>query len=201
MSDETSNEQDERDILDAGGTATERRRQGGFGPAGALGMPVEKSAAFGDAIRRLWKLLSTERLRLVVVLVMTLVSVGLVVVGPRLLGQATDVIFSGIVGGEGIDFGDLHRKLLLVAGLYVVSWALSYGQGYILAGVLQRSMYSLRRQVEEKLHRLPLRYVDAQPRGDLLSRVTNDIDNLSQSLQQTISQILVSILMLVGVVV
>ena len=164
-------------------------------------MPVEKSAAFGDALRRLWKLLSTERARLVAVLVMTLVSVSLVVVGPKLLGEATDVIFRGIVGGGGIDFDELHRKLLLVAGLYLASWALSYGQAYILAGVLQRSMYSLRRQVEEKLHRLPLRYVDAQPRGDLLSRVTNDIDNLSQSLQQTISQILVSILTLIGVVV
>lgn len=192
---------DEREILDAGGTATERRRQGGFGPAGALGMPVEKSAAFGDALRRLWKLLSTERLRLVAVLAMTLVSVGLVVVGPKLLGEATDVIFRGVVGGGGIEFDELHRKLLLVAGLYLASWALSYAQAYILAGVLQRSMYSLRRQVEEKLHRLPLRYVDAQPRGDLLSRVTNDIDNLSQSLQQTISQILVSILTLIGVVV
>ena len=192
---------EEREILDAGGTATERRQQGGFGPAGAIGMPVEKSAAFGDALRRLWKLLSTERARLVAVLVMTLVSVSLVVVGPKLLGEATDVIFRGIVGGGGIDFDELHRKLLLVAGLYLASWALSYGQAYILAGVLQRSMYSLRRQVEEKLHRLPLRYVDAQPRGDLLSRVTNDIDNLSQSLQQTISQILVSILTLIGVVV
>lgn len=192
---------EEREILDAGGTATERRRQGGFGPAGALGMPVEKSAAFGDALRRLWKLLSTERLRLVVVLVMTLVSVGLVVVGPKLLGEATDVIFRGVVDEGGIDFDELHRKLLLVAGLYLASWALSYAQAYILAGVLQRSMYSLRRQVEEKLHRLPLRYVDAQPRGDLLSRVTNDIDNLSQSLQQTISQILVSVLTLIGVVV
>ena len=192
---------EEREILDAGGTATERRRQGGFGPGGSLGMPVEKSADFGDALRRLWKLLSTERARLVAVVVLTFVSVAMVVIGPKLLGEATDVIFRGIVGGEGIDFDELHRKLLLVAGLYLASWALSYGQAYILAGVVQRSMYSLRDQVERKLNRLPLRYVDAQPRGDLLSRVTNDIDNLSQSLQQTISQILVSTLTLIGVVV
>lgn len=192
---------EEREILDAGGTATERRRQGGFGPGGNLGMPVEKSADFGDALRRLWKLLSTERLRLVAVFVLTFVSVALVVVGPKLLGEATDVIFRGVIGGQGIDYDELHRKLLLVAALYLASWALSYAQAYILAGVLQRSMYSLRDQVERKLNRLPLRYVDAQPRGDLLSRVTNDIDNLSQSLQQTISQILVSALTLIGVVV
>ncbi len=192
---------EEREILEAGGTATERRRQGGFGPGGGLGMPVEKSADFGDALRRLWKLLSTERFRLVVVLLLTFVSVGLVVVGPKLLGEATDVIFRGVIGGGGIDYDELHRKLLLVAALYLAAWGLSYGQAYILAGVVQRSMYSLRDQVERKLNRLPLRYVDAQPRGDLLSRVTNDIDNLSQSLQQTISQILVATLTLIGVVV
>ncbi|WP_436795819.1 ABC transporter ATP-binding protein [Actinospongicola halichondriae] len=192
---------EDREILDAGGTAVERRRQGGFGPGGAVGMPVEKSADFGSALRRLWKLLSTERVRLVAVLALTFVSVALVVVGPKLLGQATDVIFRGVIGGGGIDYGDLHRKLLLVAALYLASWGLSYMQAYILAGVVQRSMYTLRDSVERKLNRLPLRYVDAQPRGDLLSRVTNDIDNLSQSLQQTISQILVSTLTLIGVVV
>lgn len=192
---------EEREILDAGGTAVERRRQGGFGPGGGVGMPVEKSADFGNALRRLWKLLSTERVRLVGVLLLTFFSVALVVVGPKLLGEATDVIFRGVIGGGGIDYDALHRKLLLVAGLYVVSWGLSYLQAYILAGVVQRSMYTLRDSVEQKLNRLPLRYVDAQPRGDLLSRVTNDIDNLSQSLQQTISQILVSTLTLIGVIV
>lgn len=192
---------EEREILDAGGTAVERRRQGGFGPGGGVGMPVEKSADFGNALRRLWKLLSTERVRLVGVLLLTFFSVALVVVGPKLLGEATDVIFRGVIGGGGIDYDDLHRKLLLVAGLYVISWGLSYLQAYILAGVVQRSMYTLRDSVEQKLNRLPLRYVDAQPRGDLLSRVTNDIDNLSQSLQQTISQILVSTLTLIGVIV
>ena len=188
---------DERELMAAAGPPTERRR--GFGPS--LGMPSEKSEDFGRTLRRLWALLTTERSRLVLVFVLTLVSVVLVVIGPRLLGDATDVIFTGLVTGTGIDFDELHRKLLLVAALYLASLVLQYGQAYILAGVVQRSMQALRTSVEDKLNRLPLSYVDRQPRGDLLSRVTNDIDNLAQSLQQTISQILVSTLTLVGVVV
>ena len=186
---------DERDILDAGGTPQERR-QGHWG----VGVPTERSDDFGRTLRRLWGILSTERLRLVVVLVLTLASVAMVVVGPKLLGEATDVIFRGVVTEAGIDFDELHRKLLFVGALYVASLVLSYMQAYILAGVVQRSMHALREAVETKLNRLPLHYVDRQPRGDLLSRVTNDIDNLAQSLQQTISQILVSSLTLVGVV-
>ena len=189
---------EEREILDAGGTATERRR-GSFGAT--IGMPTERSDDFGQTLRRLWTLLSTERLRLVVVLVLTLVSVSMIVVGPKLLGEATDVIFRGVIGDGGIDFAALHRQLLLVGALYLASLVLSYVQAYILAGVVQRSMHTLREAVEDKLNRLPLHYVDSQPRGDLLSRVTNDIDNLAQSLQQTISQILVSTLTLIGVVV
>ena len=90
---------------------------------------------------------------------------------------------------------------MLAAGLYAAAWVLAYGQAYILAGVVQRTMYALRQSVEDKLNRLPLSYVDRQSRGDLLSRVTNDIDNLAQSLQQTVSQILTSLLTLVGVTV
>ena len=204
MSDATTNGRkgttdEEREILDAGGTATERRRSGGFGAG--VGLPTERSEDFGQTLRRLWTLLSSERGRLVVVLLLTVLSVVLVVIGPKLLGEATDVIFTGVVGDGGIDFDALQRKLLLVAGLYALAWLFSYVQAYILAGVIQRSMYALRESVEHKLHRLPLRYVDSRPRGDLLSRVTNDIDNLAQSLQQTISQILTSTLTIVGVVV
>jgi ATP-binding cassette subfamily B protein len=134
-----------------------------------------------------------------VVFVLTVASVALVVIGPRLLGQATDIIVSGVVG-DGIDFDELHRKLFLVGGIYVASWVLGYSQAYVLAGVVQRSMFELRESVERKINRLPLSYIDRQARGDLLSRVTNDIDNLSQSLQQTTSQILVSLLTLIGVI-
>ena len=188
----------ERKILNAAGPPAQRR-QGGFGSA--IGMPTERSDDFGTTLRRLWELLARERSKLIAVLVLTLGSVTLVVIGPRLLGDATDIIVSGVIGSEGIDFRELHRMLGFVVGLYLVSWALSYMQAYILAGVVQRSMYALRASIEEKLNRVPLRYVDSQPRGDLLSRVTNDIDNLAQSLQQTVSQILTSTLTMLGVIV
>ncbi len=188
---------EEREILAVAG-APSQRRQGGFGSA--IGMPTERSDDFGSALRRLWDLLGGERPRLVAVLGLTLSSVTLVVLGPRLLGKATDVIVSGLITRD-MDYRELHRKLAFVVGLYLTSWALSYMQAYILAGVVQRSMYALRESIEAKLNRLPLSYVDGQPRGDLLSRVTNDIDNLAQSLQQTVSQILTSTLTMIGVIV
>ena len=189
---------EDRKIIAVAGNAA-NRSSGRFGAS--VGMPTERSNDFGAALRRLGELLAGERLRLIGVLILSLSSVTLVVLGPRLLGQATDIIVRGVVGGSGIDFGDLHRKLWFILGIYTGSWALSHVQAFILAGVVQRSMYALRAQVEQKLNRLPLRYVDSQPRGDLLSRVTNDIDNLAQSLQQTMSQILTSTLLLIGVAV
>ena len=186
---------DDHEVLTTTGRAA---RRGAFGPGGAAGIPTERSKDFGVSVRRLGTILGTETPRLVGVGVLTVASVSLVVVGPRLLGQATDIIVSG-VEGDGIDFDALHRKLFLVAAIYLASWALAYSQAYILAGVLQRSMFAVRESVEHKINRLPLSYIDRQARGDLLSRVTNDIDNLSQSLQQTTSQILTSLLTLLGV--
>lgn len=190
-------ETDEQELISTARAGAERRQQ----RFGSFGMPDEKSDDFGRTLRRLGELLGRERRLLVVVLALTVASVVLVVVGPLLLGRATDVIVAGVTGDEGIDFADLHRRLVVVAALYIAAWALSYAQAYLLAGVVQRSMYSLREAIEEKLNRLPLRYVDGEARGDLLSRVTNDIDNLAQSLQQTVSQIITSTLTLVGVAV
>jgi ATP-binding cassette subfamily B multidrug efflux pump len=187
---------DERELIATTGNAA---RRGSFGPGGGLGMPTERSDDFGNTLRRLGEILGKERKKMFFVFVLTVTSVTLIVLGPRLLGQATDIIVQGLQSPDGIDFGALHRKLILVAALYGTSWALAYSQAYILAGVVQRSMYKLRESVEAKLNSLPLSYVDGQPRGDLLSRVTNDIDNLAQSLQQTISQILTSLLTLIGV--
>lgn len=180
-------------------TGNEARRSS-FGPGGGIGMPTERSDNFRDSVSRLGEILGREKRLLFLVFAITLVSVVLVVISPRLLGQATDEIVGGVIG-DGINFSALHSKLLLIAALYLAAWLLGYVQAYMLAGVLQRSMFGLRASVEQKLNRLPLSYVDSQPRGDLLSRVTNDIDNLAQSLQQTISQILTSLLTLVGVMV
>ena len=119
--------------------------------------------------------------------------------GPRVLGHGTDIIVRGVVSHQGIDFGALHHVLLQALALYAASSGLSIIAAYMLAGVIQRLMYKLRSDVEDKVNALPLSYIDKQQRGDLLSRVTNDIDNVAQSLQQTLSQMLTSVLLLLGV--
>jgi ATP-binding cassette subfamily B protein len=131
-----------------------------------------------------------------------IVGVGLSVYGPRLLGKATDILVEGLLAGgrAGIDFSRLHRTLIIALVLYISATSFQYLQAYILAGVIQRSMYRLREDIEDKINRLPLAYIDRAARGDLLSRVTNDIDNLAQTLQQTISQLLMNTFMLIGTV-
>ena len=193
---------DEQEILTT--TGAEARRSS-FGPGGAAGMPAEKTTNFGPTVRRLGEILSREKVRLWAIAILTVGSVGITVLGPRLLGNATDIIVDGLgVGADGsnaIDFDELGSLLFFLGALFAFSFVLAYAQSYMLAGVVQRSMFRLRESVEHKLNRLPLAFVDRQSRGDLLSRVTNDIDNLAQSLQQTVSQILTSLLTLIGVAV
>ena len=166
----------------------------------AAGIPTEKSKDFRSSVRRLGRLLAPQRVVLVVIGLVAAVSAVLNVLGPRVLGRGTDVIVRGVIG-DGIEFGRLHRILVEAIGLYAGSAVLSLGTGYLIAGVVQRLMFQLRSQAEDKLNSLPLSYVDQQARGDLLSRVTNDLDNVAQSLQQTMSQMLTSVLLLLGVTV
>ncbi len=189
---------DDRKLLATAGTEA---RRASFGPGGGVGIPAERSDKFGETLRRLGEILGAEKPRLFAVFALTIGSVVLVVLGPKLLGEATNIIVQGVSSGQGIDFSELHSQLVTVLIVYVASFALQYSSSYILAGVVQRSMFALRGAVERKLNHLPLSYIDRQPRGDLLSRVTNDIDNLAQSLQQTVSQILTSVLTLIGVTV
>ncbi|MCU1570923.1 MAG: transporter ATP-binding protein [Naasia sp.] len=209
---------------------------GGGGPFGGMGMPAEKSMTFGPSARRLAGRLRPERLLVALVLALGVISVVLAVTGPKLLGEATNIIFEGAISaqlpagttqdqvisqleasgetqradllrgmtltpGSGIDFDALRLVLGIVLLLYVASSVFSWLQGYLLNGVTQRTVYRLREEVEEKLHRLPLAYFDRMPRGELLSRVTNDIDNVSQSLQQTMSQMITSLLTVLGILV
>jgi ATP-binding cassette, subfamily B, multidrug efflux pump len=179
----------------------EGAQSGPFGRGSMMGIPLERSEDFAGSVLRLSRRLRVEGLRVGGVILLTVVSVILFVLGPKVLGNATNVIVTGLQSPNGVDIGKLHRTLLVALGLYVFSAVLAYVQAYILAGIVQRTMSRLRAEVEEKLNRLPLRDVDRMPRGDLLSRVTNDIDNLAQSLQQTLSQMLTSALTIFGVMV
>ncbi len=165
----------------------------------SAGVPGERSKDFANALRRLGSLLGRERLVLGGVAVVAITGAALSVYGPRVLGRATDIIVRGLFSKSGMDFAALHRVLFEAVGLYAASSVLSFVAAYVLAGVVQRLMYRLRSAVEDKVNALPLSYIDKQSRGDLLSRVTNDIDNVSQSLQQTLSQMLTSVLLLLGV--
>jgi ATP-binding cassette subfamily B protein len=177
--------------------------QGPMSRMGGLGMPVEKSNDFKGTLAGLGGRLRPERNRFGFVVVLAVSAVILSVLGPRILGNATNIIFNGLLHGgpKAINFGALHRLLFLVVGLYASSAVLQYLSAYTLAGMVQRTMRQLRADVEDKLNRVPLRYVDQSARGDLLSRVTNDIDNLAQSLQQTVSQLLTNTFMLIGTMV
>jgi ATP-binding cassette subfamily B protein len=191
---------DDDDKIPAKSPAAEAR---GFGGPrmGSAGMPAEKSKDFKNSSLRLAGQLGPERLGMILVFGLAVISVILYVFGPKVLGHATNIIIAGAQTPAGIDYTALRNTLLFASGLYVISAVLSYLQSYMLAGVVQRSMYRLRAEVEDKLNRLPLSYIDRQPRGDLLSRVTNDIDNVAQSLQQTLSQMLTSVLTIVGVMI
>jgi ATP-binding cassette subfamily B protein len=169
-----------------------------------VGMPVEKSENFSETAKRLIRLMAGEKYLVILVMFLAVVSVGLVVLGPRILGHATDILFDGLTkrdGQTGVNFTSLHRTLELALGLYVLSFILAYSQTFMLAGVVQRTMFTLRGDVEAKIHKLPLSYIDRHSRGDLLSRVTNDIDNISQSLQQSLSQLITSLLTIAGVLI
>ena len=214
------------------------RPQGGIrhGPMMPGGMPAEKSMDFRGSGRRLLGVLRPERAKVAGVMSLAVVSVALVVLGPKILGTATNIIFEGVIGrqlpagitqqqaidsaraqgqdtfadllggmdvvpGAGIDFERLGRILLVVLVIYVGSFVFGWLQGRMTTGVVQRTTFRLRADVEAKLSRVPLRYFDRQQRGEVLSRVTNDIDNIAQTMQQTLSQLITAVLTVVGVIV
>ena len=167
-----------------------------------VGVPTEKSKDFRGSTSRLLDRMGPEKKKLYAVMGLAVASVVLVVSGPKVLGHATNLVFEGVFrkGSGGIDFGELHRTLWIAVALYLTSYLLGYLQAWTMAGVVQRTMLRLRREVEDKLHVMPLSHIDTQSRGDLLSRVTNDIDNVAQSLQQSISVLLTSVLTIIGTI-
>nr|WP_245306600.1 ABC transporter ATP-binding protein [Acidipropionibacterium timonense] len=219
------------------------RRGGGHGPGG--GHVAEKAVNFGPSLRRLLGTLRPFRFVLGIVVVVAAISVALNVVGPKILGRATDVIFGGVLTtqignrypsakgmttdqliaqlkaagqgnskildmlgqypglriGDGIDMHRLGVIICIALACYALSAILMFLQGFLLNTAVQRAMYDMRRQVSDKLERLPLSYFDKQPRGELMSRMTNDIDNVAQTLTQTLQQLLNAILMVIGVLI
>ena len=189
-------------------TPSPSRGPGGFGGHGGHGMvmPGEKASNFKGTIKRLVKYLGAYKFPILVCFVFSAASAVFSIVGPKILGQATTKLFEGAMGkiagsGVGIDFSAIARILLTLALLYVLSALAGYIQSWIMAGVSVKISYRFRKDISEKINRLPLKYFDGVSQGEVLSRVTNDVDTVNQTLNQNISQIISSVTTLVGVLV
>lgn len=183
---------------------------GGMGPMGRgmMGMPGEKAKDFKGTLARLFGYFKPMRLRLSIVLAAAVLGTIFNIVGPKILGMATTKLFEGVfaklvlhIPGAKIDYTYIGQVLLILTGLYLVSAAFNYMQQYMMAGVAQKTVYTMRKQIEDKLTRLPLKYFDSRTHGEILSRAVNDMDNISSTLQQSLTQLITSAVTLIGVIV
>ncbi len=183
----------------------ERRGPGGHGPGGHGPMMVEKAKDFRGTMKKLLVYLGKYKFALAMVAVFAVGSTVFNIIGPKILGNATTEIFNGLVGkvsgGPGIDFDAIGKILLTLLGLYVCSALFAFIQGYIMTGISQKLTYRMRKEISEKISRMPMNYFDKMTHGEVLSRITNDVDTLSMSLNQSATQLITSVTMIVGVLV
>ncbi|MEA4854413.1 MAG: ABC transporter ATP-binding protein [Christensenella sp.] len=182
--------------------------QGGRGPMGGRGMAMggPKAKDFKGSMGRLLKYLGKYKAAIVVVFVFAIASTIFAIIGPKLMGNATTVLFEGVMGqisgsGTGVDFTKIGNILVTLIVLYGISALFGYIQGYIMTGVSMKVTYRLRQDISKKINKLPLSYFDKNSHGDVLSRVTNDVDTINQTLNQSLSQIVTSTTMVIGVLV
>ncbi len=187
-------------------------KPGGNRPKAAMGgrvagmMAGDKAKDFKGTFRHFLKYMGHYKISVVIVLFFAVLSTVFMIVGPKILGNATTLLAEGVMGsltgsGSGIDFEGIANILLWLLGIYVVSSLFSFIQGYIMTGVSMKLTYRLRRDISEKLHKLPLSYYDKTTNGEILSRITNDVDTLSQTLNQSITQIITSVTQLIGILI
>ena len=185
--------------------SNDNRRGPGRGPMGhGRGMmPGEKAKDFKGTMKKLMSYLGKYTYAIIAVFIFAIGSVAFSVIGPKVLGKATTEIFNGLIGkisgGDGIDFDKIKIILLTLVALYIVSAILSFIQGFIMSGISQKLAYNLRDELSKKINRLPMSYFDKTTNGEVLSRFTNDIDTLAQSLNQSLTQIITAVTTLVGV--
>ena len=174
-------------------------RHGHMGPGGAN----EKAKDFKGTLKKLLHYMSVFKVQMAFIVIFAICGTVFDIVGPKILGKATTEIYNGLVskvsGGSGMDFGRIGQILLMTLGLYLISALCSFIQGYLMTGVSQKTTYRLRKEISEKINRMPMNYFDTKPVGEVLSRVTNDIDTLGQSLNQSATQMITSVTTLIGV--
>lgn len=169
------------------------------------GTPVEKAKDFKGTMKKLLQYLGAYKISIVAVIIFAIGSTVFNIVGPKILGRATTEIFKGLVrkvsGGSGIDFTKIGKILGMLLVLYLCSALFSFIQGYIMTGVSQKLTYRMRKEISEKINRLPMNYFDKMTHGEVLSRITNDVDTLSQSLNQSATQVITSVATIIGVLI
>jgi ATP-binding cassette subfamily B multidrug efflux pump len=190
-------------------TRSDRGPMRGRGPMGRHGpmamMRGEKAHDFKGTMIKLIRYLGAYRVSVAIVMIFAAASTVFSIVGPKILGKATTKLFEGVMsqiaGSGSIDFGYIGHILLITGGLYLLSAAFSYIQGWIMSGVSMDITYRFRRDISQKINRLPLKYFDGTSQGEVLSRVTNDVDTVSQTLSQSLTQIITSVVTVIGVVI
>lgn len=182
-----------------------RPRRGPHGSHGPGGSAVEKAKDFKGTLRKLLNYVKPFKAAIIAVMIFAIGSTIFSIAGPKVLSGATTEIFNGLVskvsGGSGVDFGKIGQILLTVMGMYVLSGSFMFVQGWLMTGVSQKMTYRMRRDISEKIHRIPMKYYESNTHGEVLSRVTNDVDTLGMSLNQSITQLITSVTTLIGVLV
>lgn len=185
-------------------TRTMRKGPGGHGPGRGM-VATEKPKDFKGTLKKLLNYISKYYILLVVVVIFTIGSTVFNIIGPKVLGKATTEIFNGLVskiqGGSGIDFDKIGHIVIIMVLIYLASMLMGYVQGFLMSGVVQKIAYQLRKEISEKINRLPMNYYDKNSFGDVLSRITNDVDTLTMGLNQSMTQLISSVATLIGVLV
>ena len=182
-----------------------RRPMRGRGPMGQGMMPGEKAKNFKGSVGKLLNYMGRYKIALAFVLVFAICSTAFNIVGPKILSKATTEIFNGLLsklsGGDGIDFGKIGRILLILIGIYAVSACFSFIQGWLMTGISQKMCFRMRKEISEKINRMPLEYFESRTVGEVLSRITNDVDTLGMSLNQSVTQLITSVTTIIGIMI
>ena len=186
--------------------SNQNRRRGSMGGHHGPGAPSEKAKDFKGTMKKLLGELSAFKISLIGVIIFAIGSAVFSIVGPKILAKATDELFNGLVrkvSGDsiGIDFDKIAKILLFLLGIYIVSLVFSFLQGFLMSNVSQKMCYNLRKELCEKVNRMPMKYFDTKTHGEVLSRFTNDIDTLGQSLNQSLTQLITSVTTIIGTLV
>lgn len=169
------------------------------------GAPVEKAKDFKGTVKKILKSLGGYKKFIAIVFIFSIASTVFSIVGPKILGNATQEIFEGVIrklsNAGGIDFSKVHKILLIVLGLYVISGICAYIESFLMSTITQKYIYNMREKISEKIHKLPFNYFDRKNNGEVLSIITNDVDTLQMSLNQTLTSFITSITMVIGVLI